>query len=134
MKTSRFSQLSASRQALVRLCQALNHGIIENLSVENSEPVCDPPPVTLKDVKLDSDEAPRPELALADFVLSAEVFRLMRRLDEMKLGTVRRVEVRGGVPRRVLVESPALCAPKVRKRQARSANEEGEVSAAQRAG
>jgi hypothetical protein len=41
----RFSQLSAPRQTLVRLCQAINHGSIENLEVRSSEPVFNPLPV-----------------------------------------------------------------------------------------
>lgn len=36
----------------------------------------------LRDVKLDSDEGPRPEITLADFVVSDEVVRLMDLLDE----------------------------------------------------
>lgn len=101
-KTLRFSQLSASRQALVRLCQKIDHGSIEDLKVEHADPVFDPLPVVLKDVKLDSDEESRPELNLADFVLNDEILRLARRLDEMKFGTIRRLEVRAGVPRRII--------------------------------
>jgi hypothetical protein len=101
----RFSQLSASRQAFVRLCQAINHGSIENLEIRASEPVLDPMPVLLKDVKLDSDDGPRPELALDDYVVSEEVSRLMRLLDDTESGTFRRVEIRGGLARRVVLES-----------------------------
>ena len=104
-KPLRLSDLSPARQALVRLCQAINHGSIEDLEVRHSEPVFDPWPVTLRDVKLDSDEGPRPELALADFIVSDEVYRLMRLLDDMKCGTIRRVEVHAGVPRRIVLES-----------------------------
>jgi hypothetical protein len=107
----RFSQLSAPRRALLRACQAINHGTIENLEVRNSEPMLDPLPVMLKDVKLDLDDGPRPELALHDFVVSGEVSRLMRLLDEMKCGTLRRVEVRAGIPRRIVLESQVLGAP-----------------------
>ena len=104
-KTLRFSQLSAARQAFVRLCQAINHGSIEDLEVRDSEPVLDPMPVTLKDVKLDSDDGLRPELALDDFVVGDEVSRLMRLLDDTKNGTFRRVEIRGGLARRLVLES-----------------------------
>jgi hypothetical protein len=97
-----FSQVSQPRQALIRLCQTINHGSIEDLQVEHSEPVFDPWPLILKDVKLDSDEGPRPELALGDFVVSDEILRLMSHLDEMKGGTLRRVEVREGIPRRIV--------------------------------
>jgi hypothetical protein len=38
---------------------------------------------------------------LSDFVVSNEIIRLMRHLTEIKLGTIRRVEVRGGLPRRI---------------------------------
>jgi hypothetical protein len=48
-------------------------------------------------------EGPRPEIALVDFVLSDEVLRLMMQLDEMQHGTIRHVEVRGGIPRRILL-------------------------------
>jgi hypothetical protein len=107
MSTSlRFSQLSPSRQALVRLFQSINFGSVENLRVENAEPAFHPPPMLLKDVKLDSDEAPRPEMTLVDFVLGDEVLRLLRLLDDMKLGTIRRIEVRAGIPRRILWEAP----------------------------
>ena len=104
-KPLRLSDLSPARQALVRLCQAINHGSIEDLEVRHSEPVFDPRPVTLKDVKLDSDEGPRPEITLADFVVSDEIIRLIRFLDEMGWGTVRRIEVRAGIPRRIVLES-----------------------------
>jgi len=118
-KPLRLSDLSPARQALVRLCQAINHGRIEDLEVRHSEPVFDPWPVTLRDVKLDSDEGPRPELALVDFVVSDEVVRLMDLLDEMQCGTVRRIEVHAGVPRRMLVESQVSSSAEVPPRQVR---------------
>jgi hypothetical protein len=52
----RFSELSPGRQALVRLCQVVNYGSVENLEVKDFEPTFDPPPVMLRDLKLDSDE------------------------------------------------------------------------------
>jgi hypothetical protein len=119
----RFLQLSAPRQALVRLCQAINHGSIEDLEVRHTEPIFDPMPVALRDVKLDSDEGPRPELDPGDFALSDEVLRLVCLLDEMSCGTVRRIEVRAGVPRRIVVESQILCTPAHRARRVGRVNE-----------
>jgi hypothetical protein len=110
-KPIRLSDLSPARQALVRLCQAINHGSIEDLEVWNYEPVFDPWPVALRDVKLGSDEEPRPEVALRDFVVADEVVRLISLLDETKCGTIRRVEVHAGVPRRMLVESQVTARP-----------------------
>ena len=105
MKQLRFSQLSPPRQALIRLCQALNHGSIENLRVQDFEPALDPPPLALKDLKLDFDEGPRPELALADFVVSDQIGRLLSHLDRMQCGAIRHIEVQAGIPRRIVVEA-----------------------------
>jgi hypothetical protein len=100
----RFSQLSAPRQALVRLCQVTNYGRIERLQVRDSEPVRDPPPLVVRDLKLDADQELRPELNLTDFVLKAEVCRLMDHLDELRNGVIERLEVQAGTPRRLMVQ------------------------------
>lgn len=108
----RFSQLSASRQALVRLWQATNYGQIHHLEIRGGDPVLNPPPLILADIKLDSDEEPRSEVELTDFVLRDEIRRLMAWLDELKDGTIERIEVRAGIPRRMVFESRTLCRPK----------------------
>jgi hypothetical protein len=108
----RFSQLSVPRQALVRLCQATNYGQIHHLEIRDSDPVLNPPPLILADIKLDSDEEPRSEVELTDFVLRDEICRLMAWLDELKVGTIARIEVRAGIPRRMVFESRTLCRPK----------------------
>ena len=104
-KTLRFSQLSASRQVLVRLCQNINFGQIQDLHVRNSELVWDPAPTVLSEIKLDIEEAPRPENELSDFKLSAQIQRLMRRLDQLRDGRIERIEVREGIPRRLVLTS-----------------------------
>jgi hypothetical protein len=58
-------------------------------------------------LNLDKYQGPRPELDPADFVVSEEVVRLLKGLDEMKSGTVRRIEVQAGLPRRMLVKAQA---------------------------
>jgi len=89
----RLSQLSPERRALVRLCQTINHGSIEDLEVRRSEPVFDPLPVMLKDMKLDADEEFRRESALNDFVVTDHVNRLCRLLDKMADGPRRSPEL-----------------------------------------
>jgi hypothetical protein len=101
----RFSQLSPARQTLVRLCQRLNFGIIQSITVRDADPVFDPHNIVLVDEKLDDKDARRPEAELTDFDLAAELCRLMRRLDEIGDGMIERLEVRGGIPRRVVFES-----------------------------
>jgi len=101
----RLLDLSPARQALVRLCQTANYAQIEQLLVRDSEPIFNPAPVVLLDLKLDSDEVPRPELVLTDFALTAEFCRLMDKLDALKHGIIERIEVRAGLPRRLLFRS-----------------------------
>jgi hypothetical protein len=104
MVQRQFGQLSAPRQALVRLCQSVNFGQICNLEVRGSEPVLSPPPQVLFDEKLDSDVEPRPEISLTDFELPSEVWRLMDRLDKLRNARIERLEVRAGIPRRIVFE------------------------------
>ena len=103
---TRLSQLSAPRQALVRLFQSINFGYVEGLEVRGSEPVFSPAPVVFVEVKLDAGNALPPEVDLADFELRTEVIRLMERFDELGNGSIERIDVRYGVPRRALIERP----------------------------
>jgi hypothetical protein len=103
---TRFSQLSAPRQALVRLLQSINFGYIESLEARDCEPVFNPAPTVFVEVKLDSAEEPRPEIDLADFELRGELIRLLEQFDQLDDGSIERIDVRHGVPRRVLIERP----------------------------
>jgi len=105
-KTIRFAQLSPARRTLVQMCQALNFGQIQGLRLRDAEPVLNPPPVALVETRLDLADEPRPEIELKDFELPDELCRLMARLDEIKNGMIERIEVRGGLPRRLVFESP----------------------------
>ena len=102
----RFSHLSPFRQRLVRGCQAINYGHIERLEVKNSEPIFKPETLVYVDIKLDLDYCARSEVGLADFVLPDEILRLMAWLDEIQNGTIEKLEVRAGIPRRLVYSSP----------------------------
>ena len=108
----RLTQLSAPRQALVRLFQSVNFGQIIGLTIRNGDPAFHPEPTVLLDVKLDADNGERPEAGLADFTLCDEVRRLLAHLDQLRNGTVERIEVRSGVPRRVIIERRLTEAPR----------------------
>jgi hypothetical protein len=103
-ENARYSQLSPSRRGLVRLCQSINYGHLQELVVADREPILKPPPVVFVDVKLDTDESPRTERESADFVLCAEAVRLMGLLDRIKNGKISKLEVRAGIPRRIVYE------------------------------
>ena len=105
-QAKRFSQLSAPRQALVRLLQSVNFGYLEGLEVRSGEPVFNPAPTVFVEVKLDAGNEPRPEMDLTDFELGNEVIRLVEQLDELGDGNIERIDVRYGIPRRALIERP----------------------------
>jgi len=102
----RFSQLSPPRQALVRLFQSVNFGFIECLEVRCGEPVFNPAPTAIVEVKLDGTNEPRQGADLADFELKSEIVRLMEQFDSLGDGSIDRIDIRFGVPRRVLIERP----------------------------
>jgi|SRR5215471_18225970 len=99
-----FSRLSPARQFLVRLCQSINYGYVQDVMVRDREPVVDPPPVVFVDLKLDSEQLPRDELNNSDFLLCAETIRLMAVLDQINNGRISRLEVRAGVARRIVYQ------------------------------
>jgi hypothetical protein len=100
------SDLSAPRQALVRLCQAIDYGQILDLQIsDDSEPSFSPEPQLIVEVKLDNDPRPRSETELADFLLPGEVLRLMDRIDEIGAGRIQKIEIRAGLPKRVLIHA-----------------------------
>jgi len=102
-ETRRFSQLSPARQALVRVCQAVNFGQIRDVRLQDGDPILESTFV-LADERLDRPAEPRPEIGLNDFVLCEEWRRLLARLDQIRDGTIEQIEVRVGIPRRIAFE------------------------------
>ena len=83
----------------------MNFGEIQGVHVRDADPIFDDASVVIIDAKLDKEEVPRPELDLVDFELCAEVRRLISLLDKLKHGTIQRLEVRAGIPRRLVLAS-----------------------------
>jgi hypothetical protein len=96
------SSLSHRRRKLLEIMQNLNYGRIEDLSIERGEPVFDGAS-TFKEIKLGSENYPRPELHQSDFVLRNEVLELFRYLDELGNGRIPLIQVRSGLPCRVVI-------------------------------
>jgi hypothetical protein len=97
------SSLSAGRQRLLEMMQVLNFGRIEHLSITAGEPVFHPPPKVTREVKFGADNGPRPESSLDDFVLKVEVRELFDAITEIGDGVIERIEVRHGLPFRMIV-------------------------------
>jgi hypothetical protein len=101
-----FKSLKPAEQRLVALMQWLNYGRLEALIVRNGQPVFNPPPSILREVKFGADNTPRPELGQDDFVLKEQVVELIEELRRMSHGVVRSLTVKGGLPFNMAVVTP----------------------------
>ena len=104
----RLSEVSAPRQAFVRRCQTIGFGTITMLLIRDCQPVFSQETGVLLDLKLDGDDPRRPERQLTDFVLSTEIVRLFSMLDAMHDGIIEHIEIRTGIPRRIIVKASEL--------------------------
>ena len=100
-----FRDLSEPRQALVRLFQTINFGHLDGLEVREGEPLFNPAPAVFIELKLDGEAAPRGECDLTGFDLRAEVIRFLAELDRLGNGTIERIDIRYGIPRRMVFEA-----------------------------
>jgi len=84
--------------------QRINFGRIEGLSVRRGQPVLDPPPRVVREIKFGGENGPRPEATKQDFELKALVRDLFAHLEAMGNGVVRCIEIKHGLPFRMTVE------------------------------
>lgn len=75
---------------------------------EGGQPVFDPPPRLVREVKFGAHNGPRPEAALRDFVLKAQLVEFFAWLDMFGDGVIERLEVQHGLPFRIVVEQSAV--------------------------
>ncbi|HEY1754186.1 MAG TPA: hypothetical protein VGG72_02235 [Bryobacteraceae bacterium] len=99
------SSLSMAQKRLLEIMQKTNFGRIQGLMVRDGQPVFDPPPRIVKDVKLGAaDSEARAELEVADFALKREHIELFENLRRMGDGTVESIEIKSGLPFRITLE------------------------------
>jgi hypothetical protein len=91
---------------LIELLQEKNFGCVKGLIVRAGEPVLDPPPEVVREVKFDADNDPRPERTAPDFRLKAQHVELMGLLDWVRDGVIESIEFRHGLPFRARVVEP----------------------------
>jgi hypothetical protein len=95
--------LSGDRQRLVELMQRLGFGLIKGLQVRDGNPVLDPLPEVTREHKFGGENGPRPELAATDFALKTQVIELFREFDRLRDTTIAVLEVKHGLPFRMLL-------------------------------
>ena len=101
----RIEDLSSPKQRLLRLFQAVNFGRVEDLEIRNGEPGFSPAPRVFVELKLDASNCSRPELRLDRFPLRDQVERFFNQIARLNEGTVEVIEVRHGLPFRMIIEA-----------------------------
>lgn len=101
-------ELSPPRRRLIEQCQRINFGRLENLVVRRGEPVFDPPPRVVREIRFGAENGPRPETRKPDFILKTEVRDLFAQLEALGNGVVARLDIQRGLPFRMTVEE--VCA------------------------
>ena len=104
----RKSSLTPSQQKLLTEMQRINYGRIEGLSVRRGEPVMDPPPRIIREIKFGGENGPRAEVGKPDFTLKAQVRDLFAQLEALGDGVIPCIEIQRGLPFRMTVEE--VCA------------------------
>lgn len=88
--------------------QRINFGRIENLTIRDGDPVLDPMPHLVREVKFGGDNGPRPERASDNFLLKTQVLELFQHLDQLASGVIAVLDIKHGLPfRMLLVEAAA---------------------------
>ncbi|HCF06303.1 MAG TPA: hypothetical protein DEU72_08760 [Desulfomicrobiaceae bacterium] len=98
------ASLTPARRRLLELMQEINFGRIEGLAVRGGEPVLDPPPRVVREIKFGGENGPRRELGSDDFALKAQAVEFFTHLSRLGDGTVEILEIKHGLPFRMSVE------------------------------
>jgi hypothetical protein len=104
VKSPRKSTLLPAQVDLVDLMQKLDFGIIEGLVIRDGLPVLKPRPRVVRDVKFGAGNGRRSEAGLTDFALKSSVQELLDTFASLGNATVRRLEIKQGLPFRMQVE------------------------------
>jgi hypothetical protein len=84
--------------------QQLNFGRIEDLEIRAGEPLFNPAPRLVQDIKIGAENGPRPESVIPDFLLKNQVIELFDHFDRMGDATVACIDIKHGLPFKLVVE------------------------------
>ncbi len=98
--------LPEPQRKLVELMQEINHGRIEGLAVRGGNPVLEPRPRVIREIKFCAENGPRAERKIPDYCLKAPVIECLRYLQQVRDGTIETLDVKHGLPFRMTVAEP----------------------------
>lgn len=96
--------LSKSRRQLLKLMQRIKFGKIEGLIIHNGDPVLEPAPKVIREIKLGSKED-RKSVPIENGLLEKpQVIELLGCLSHLGSGTIQSLEIQHGLPFRIRIE------------------------------
>lgn len=102
------ASLHPEGRRLLEICQQVNFGRIEGLRISEGHPCFVRPPRIVREIRFSAENGPRPELGATDFLLKRQVVELFEFFDDVRDGVIDVLEVKHGLPFRVIVtEVPA---------------------------
>ena len=96
--------LSPGRRQLLELIERYNFSRIEDLEVRGGEPVFNPAPRVIQEVKFGSKKEPKPGEATDNVQLSTPIIELFEHLERLGNGRVAELQIHHGLPFKLLVE------------------------------
>lgn len=108
--TCRLADLGPDRRRLIHLMQQISFGRIESLQIRDGDPVLDPLPRIVREVKFAGDNGPRLEADIGDFTLKRQVQDLLAQLDRIGNGVIDVLIVKHGLPFSMQVAESASAA------------------------
>ncbi len=102
------AELSKERRHLIGIMQEVNYGRIHQLQVRDGEPAFTPVTRVERQIKFGGENRPRPEAGLDDFTLKRNVIELFETFDRLGDGTIKQLEIKGGLPFGMTVEEQAV--------------------------
>ena len=101
------SSLSHNQMQLLELMQRINYGRIEGLRISHGEPLLNPSPRIVKEIKFGGSNGPRREATKVDFTLKNQMRDLFAQLEIYGTGVIPCIEVQSGLPFRMTIEEVA---------------------------
>jgi len=92
------SSYSPARQRLIEWMQDLEFGQIEELEIQNGDPVLDPMPRAIRSINFTKVRQAQKPRGGVDFVLKAKIVWLFDELDRRPSAHVRELKIEDGLP------------------------------------
>jgi hypothetical protein len=107
-RPTQLADLRTPERRLLRAIQELAYGRIEFLKIEHGEPVLDPWPLTVRDVKFGSaDPSSEIETGL-NFQLKKQVAELFEYIRSVESSVIRVLEIKNGLPFSMKIEQRSI--------------------------